>query len=144
MRARTATRAARTAVIVDPFSTGADLAPEFRRRGWRTVAVLSSPELPAVYAGRLRSADFRCVLVHHGDVAATARALGDLSPDAVLAGTEIGVVLADALAEMLELPGNGTPASRCRRHKGEMARAVCSAGLAVPMAFEAASEAGAV
>jgi len=135
-----ARRAEGTVVIVDPFSTGADLAPEFASRGWRSVAVLSSSRLPALYVDKLRSTDFDRVVVDDGNVLATAHALGDLSPDAVLAGTEIGVELADALAEALGLPGNRASATRCRGHKGAMARAVRAAGLAAPPFHEAACE----
>jgi biotin carboxylase len=133
-----------TVVIVDPFSTGADLAPQFTRRGWRSVALLSSPRLPDLYVDRVRCADFEHVVVHEANLQATANALGELSPAAVLAGTEIGVELADALAAALGLPGNGTSTTRCRRHKGAMARAVAAAGLSVPACFEAACEADAV
>ena len=124
-----------TVVIVDPFSTGAELAPEFRRHGWRTIAV-SRPRLPAVYVGKLQAADFDHVVVHKGDLRATVKTVSAFRPDAVVAGTEIGVVLADALSQDLDLPGNGTAASRSRRHKATMSRAVSGAGLAVPIAFE--------
>jgi biotin carboxylase len=133
-----------TAVIVDPFSTGADLAPEFRRRGWRAVAVLSSPDLPPLYQDRVQMTDFDDVVVHDGNITVTAAALKAYRPAAVLPGTEIGVEVADAVAEVLGLPGNGTAASRCRRHKGTMARAAAAAGLEVPAHAEVASEADAV
>jgi biotin carboxylase len=133
-----------TAVIVDPFSTGADLAPEFRRRSWRTVAVLSSPHLPALYANAVRREDYDSVVVHHGDVAVTAGKVAGFDPTAVLAGTEIGVPLTDSLAHALGLPGNDLSLSRARRHKAEMATALAAAGLLVPLATEVESADAAV
>src|SRR6266542_5488429 len=133
-----------TAAIVDPFSTGADLAPEFRRRGWATVAVLSSPTLPELYEGSLRPADFDTVVTHEGDAALTAKRLADAGVAAVLPGTEIGVELADRLAAVLGRPGNGTPGSRARRNKAAMVDALTAAGLPAARTFLTGDAAAAV
>jgi hypothetical protein len=48
---------------------------------------------------------------------------------AVVAGCETGVLLADRLAKLLSLPGNGLPQSAARRNKYLMGERVRSAGL---------------
>lgn len=125
-------KTAPTVVVVDPFSTGADLAAAFAARGWRSVAVISTPHLPDLYAARLRREEFADVVVHDGDVNRTVCLLTAHAPRAVIAGTEIGVETADLVAERLGLPGNGTALSRARRDKVTMADTVRRTGLAAP------------
>lgn len=123
----------RTVAIVDPVSTGAHLAREFLARGWTPVAVLSSSRLPDFYTRTLRSDDFVAVIDEEGDVDAIVKQLGAYSVEAVVAGAEPAVELADTLAERLGLPGNDPGRSACRRDKHEMARAVRERGLPAPM-----------
>ena len=127
-----------TVVIVDPFSTGADLAPCFAAAGWQTIAVLSTPDLPDLYLGRIRGDDFAEVVVHHGDLAATTAAAAAHRPIAVVAGTEIGVPMADALAAALGVPGNDPARSAARRDKIVMAEITAAAGLATPATLRCA------
>lgn len=123
------------AVIVDGYSTGAALAPEFARRGWACVHVSSRPDIDPVYQAVHRPETYRAGITHRGDLAETLAALAPFRPRAVLPGAEIGVELADALAEGLGLAGNGTALSAARRDKFLMARAVARAGLATAPQF---------
>ncbi|MFF1715981.1 ATP-grasp domain-containing protein [Streptomyces sp. NPDC058268] len=122
-------QSSKTVAIVDPVSTGAHLAPEFARRGWRTVAVLSSGKIPDAYIKGFRPGDFTDVITHTGDTEQTLTRLAALQPQFVLAGAEHGVELADLLAESLALPGNGTALSACRRDKFAMVERIRAAGL---------------
>lgn len=45
-------------VIVDPFSSGALLAAEFKKRGLECIALISQGNIPAVFAGSYRREDF--------------------------------------------------------------------------------------
>jgi hypothetical protein len=128
-RAAGAPAADRLGVIVDAYSTGAALAPRFAAAGVATLHVQSRPDPPPFYARSFRAHDFVDNVVHDGDLDATLAALAPHTPDFVLVGAEIGVPLADALAERLGLPGNGTALSRARRDKHAMAEAVRAAGL---------------
>lgn len=139
-------------VIVDPLSTGVWLAPEFQRRGWQCVAVLSGT-VPPPYASRLRREDFVDVLTADEDPAIPAIAgpvdmaagaaadpagtlvdrLAALRADLVIPGCEWGVNLADDLAGALGLPGNEPLPGRPRREKDTMMRRVSEAGLRVPV-----------
>nr|WP_146218342.1 ATP-grasp domain-containing protein [Micromonospora acroterricola] len=123
-------------VIVDPFSTGALLAPAFARQGRRCVAVLTGT-INERYAAGLRRDDFLTVLTVRGEspqaLGAVADLLAPLRPTEVLAGSEWGVNVADDLAELLKLPGNLHSADRPRREKPAMMTAVARAGLRVPL-----------
>lgn len=116
-------------VIVDAYSTGAAIGRRLREHGVRLVHVRSVAEPPAFYARAFRRHDYVADICCDGDVDATLAQLGAWKVDGVIPGAEIGVPLADALAERLQLPGNGTTGSRARRSKYEMARALRSFGL---------------
>ncbi|MFE9769487.1 ATP-grasp domain-containing protein [Streptomyces sp. NPDC005808] len=121
------------AAVVAPYSTGGYYLAEFVRRGWECVAVLPADDaLPPLYRGALDPLGYRSVVVHRGDLAATAGQLRTLRVDAVVAGTEIGVPLAEQLAHRLGLPGNAPGTSHLRRDKGAMAAALAEAGIEGP------------
>ncbi len=120
----------RLGVIVDAYSTGAALAPRFTSAGVRTLHVQSRPVPPSFYQRSFRPEHFVANVVHEDDLDATLAALAPHGEIAfVLAGAETGVPLADALAERLGLPGNGSALSHARRDKHAMAEAVRAAGL---------------
>jgi hypothetical protein len=78
-----------TVAIVDPLSTGAYLASEFAKRNWNSVAVLSTPEIPAAYVKGFRAGDFRQVIRHVGNTDEVVAALDD-SVSPVVAGRNNG------------------------------------------------------
>ncbi|MFE0653147.1 ATP-grasp domain-containing protein [Streptomyces sp. NPDC059534] len=117
-------------VMVDAYAAVRSLVLEFREQGCSVVRVQSTRDVPYVY----RSAphvpdDFVADIVHEGDVAATADAIAAFTPIAVISGGEIGVELADLLAERLGLPGNGSALSAARRDKHLMIETLRAAGL---------------
>ena len=114
--------------IVDPYSSGALLTPEIRRRGGEAVCVRSTDRVPAMYAS-YQGGDFIRTLQHDGSIDRTSAQLRQLQVGHVLAGCELGVELADRLSESLGLPSNGTRQSRARRDKYLMAEAVRAGGL---------------
>jgi biotin carboxylase len=119
------------AAIVHPYSTGRHLAGAFGASGWTSVAVVPDRPLP-VFAddvSAFRDRDYAAVVTDAGDIVATASVLAALSVTAVIAGTESGVELADALACRLGLPGNSPATSPSRRDKGLMADALARAGV---------------
>ncbi|MGE7388629.1 ATP-grasp domain-containing protein [Streptomyces sp. NPDC004126] len=114
-------------VLVDAYTSGKYLPPEFAALGADLVHVQSTPEfmssMPAPDLGVYRAA-----LVHE-DLEKTLVRLEEYAPLCVLAGQEPGVVLADRLAERLGLPTNGTTLSEARRDKYLMGEALRAAGL---------------
>lgn len=113
--------------IVDAYGIARYLPEALRRYGVEYVHVRSqNPDVHLTY----RPEDFDVEIEHHGDVAATARALRDIGVDIVTAGTESGVLLADALSAELGTRGNGMTRPAVRRDKHQMNAAVAAAGLA--------------
>lgn len=118
------------AVIVDPYSSGAMLAPAFREYHVPVIAVTSAPEPPDVYAYAYRPDDFDEIITFAGNLETVLRRLRELRPRCVLAGCESGVELAEVLAPVV-VPevANVAELAAARRHKGAMAAAVAQAGL---------------
>ncbi|MEU6406764.1 ATP-grasp domain-containing protein [Streptomyces sp. NPDC046985] len=126
-------------VMVDAYAAVRSLVLEFVRQGCSVVRVQSTREVPFVYrAAPHVPDDFVADIVHEGDTAATADAVAAFSPLAVISGGELGVELADLLAQRLGLPGNGTALSAARRDKHLMVEAVRAAGLRAARQLRAA------
>ncbi|HEY0638022.1 MAG TPA: ATP-grasp domain-containing protein [Pseudonocardiaceae bacterium] len=126
--------AAPVVAVVEPFSSAAMLAPALRAAGFSPVAVVNQADDDfAVYHSALVVKDWDAVVNHHGDIAATVRRLGALSPTAVIPGIEgpsldVAQQLADALT-----PGHANVAElvAARRHKYAMHRALAEAGMPI-------------
>ena len=119
------------AAIVDPYSTGAHLVPEFAARGWASVAVLSTPDILEMF-GPIPHADRFLEVITGPDAAEVVTALRRYPVRAAIPGCETGVPFADELAERMGLPGNGTAGSESRRDKHAMARALVRHGVRAP------------
>ncbi|WKU04453.1 GNAT family N-acetyltransferase [Micromonospora sp. HUAS LYJ1] len=119
----------RVLVLVDGYSSGAQLPGVLRERGWRCVHVQSTPDLAPYFLRTFDAADYLDRFTYTGDVDALVAGLARHRPSAVLPGAESGVVVADLLAAALGLPGNSTDTSRARRDKYEMHNRVRAAGL---------------
>ncbi|SEM10096.1 ATP-grasp domain-containing protein [Streptacidiphilus jiangxiensis] len=113
--------------IVDADGIGAHLPAALARHGARSIHVRS--DAPNVHFSR-RPADLDIEVVHRGDLVETATALRGHGVGFVVAGTESGVLLADALSAQLRTPGNGMTRPGARRDKHEMVQAVAAVGLA--------------
>lgn len=134
----------RYAIVVDPLGTGAEYPAAFAAEGVEVVAVLSRPEPIALYAASWRPADFRHVHVWDGSPASLpelAATLEAYDPVCLIAGSETGVELAEALVELV-VPGTGhVPAlAPARRDKWAMARACADAGVEHLRQLSSASE----
>jgi hypothetical protein len=137
-RAREAATQPGIAAVVHPYSTGRLLPAAFAARGWPAVAVIPDHPLEVYdHASVFRPEEYDAIVGDSGDVMATAAGLAALGVTAVIAGTESGVALADALACHLGLPGNDPATSARRRDKGLMAGALAQAGLAHPRTLRA-------
>ncbi|MEU8975210.1 ATP-grasp domain-containing protein [Streptomyces monashensis] len=114
-------------VLVDAYTSGKYLPPEFAALGADLVHVQSTPEfMPSMPAPDLSV--YRAALVHD-DLEKTLVRLEKFAPVCVLAGQEPGVLLADRLSEQLGLPTNGTALSEARRDKHRMGETLRAAGL---------------
>jgi biotin carboxylase len=120
----------RYAVVVDPLGTGQEYPAAFREAGVEVVAVMSRPEPIALYAASWHPENFRHVHVFDGDLAALAETLRAYRPGCLIAGSETGVELAEALVEVV-VPGTGhvPELAAARRDKWAMAEALRRAGV---------------
>ncbi|MGK5729480.1 ATP-grasp domain-containing protein [Streptomyces sp. URMC 124] len=124
-----------TAAVVDAHGMGAFLPAALARHGVACVHVCSDTPGPQSRA----AGDVAVEIRHHGDVAATARALRMHGVGFVIAGNESGVLLADRLSAELGTPGNGMARPTARRDKYEMIQAVREAGLATAASIATSS-----
>src|SRR5271166_422117 len=125
---------ARHVVLVDTYAAiGTELAQGFRSAGYTPLRVQSGPEVPIALRGQPDQYPYEVDIVHHGDLPETLAALTPFQPVAVVAGTEPGVELADALSEGLHpitgAPTNGTALSPARRDKYQMIERIKEQGL---------------
>ncbi|MEU8779825.1 MFS transporter [Streptomyces sp. NPDC048606] len=120
--------AAPRVVLVDPYIPAVRLAEQFRQAGAVLIRVQSTREVPEVYRSSYVVDGYADTIVHE-DLATTVARLSAHGPTAVLAGGELGVPLADALAEALGLPGNGVASSEARRDKYVMIETIKRAGV---------------
>lgn len=130
----------KTAAVVDAYSTGAALAEAFRGAGYECVHIQSSAEILSFDETSFLRDDFVQNLVGE-DVGSTARSLRDLGVEFVVPGCESGVMLADRLAEELNLKRNDFAQTRVRRNKFLMSQRLREAGLAHARSFLVHTEA---
>jgi biotin carboxylase len=124
----------RHVVLVDTYaSIGTELAQGFRSAGYTPLRVQSTPEVPIALRGQPDRYHYDVDIVHRGDLRETLDRLLPFHPVAVVAGTEAGVELADALSEALHpitgTPTNGTALSPARRDKYLMIERIKQQGL---------------
>ncbi|GAA1657160.1 ATP-grasp domain-containing protein [Catellatospora bangladeshensis] len=114
-------------VLVDAYTSGQYLPPEFAALGAELVHVQSTAELmPSMPAPDLSV--YRENIVHE-DLVKTVAQLAPYRPVCVMAGQEPGVLLADELAGELGLPANTASLSAARRDKYQMIETLRAAGL---------------
>ncbi len=127
--------AAARVAVVDPYSSGALLAPAFAKHGHECVAIQSSREVPELFRSSFTPDDFVAMVHAENGASASAAELARLDVRHVLAGSEPGVELADELCERLGLAANGAAQRAARRDKYLMGEAVRSSGLRTPVQF---------
>lgn len=118
-------------LIVDGFSAGNLLAPEFKSRGLKTLHVQTTETIWPIVLPTFRPDDYEALFTYRGNVAQLLEELSPYRIGCVLPGTETGVELADTLAQALGVPNNGTALSEARRNKYLMVEACRAAGLEV-------------
>ena len=127
----TSTRASprQAVIVVDPISTGANVAFEVTRRGFPCIKVASgyvSPALLNLVDATIRT-DF-VASIHHdsSDPYKTIQQLRALPFDIIgaISGSELGIEVTDFITEALQIPTNGTELTNARRDKYQMGECV--------------------
>lgn len=115
--------------IVDGFSTGAALAPQFKN-GYKLVHVQSSKNIVKDLLATFKPEDYNELLIFEENLDHLIQQLKVMNVVHIIAGTETGVFLADVLAKKLELPGNNPNTSILRRNKYKMHEALRMSNIA--------------
>jgi biotin carboxylase len=121
--------------VVDPFSTGAVVAYNVTKLGYKCIAVYSADleqldALTSLIPEGLALA-FDAVVGFSSNIGAMVSSIAQNGWEvvAVIAGAETGVEVADLLSEHLKVRTNGTALSECRRNKYLMGETIRSAGI---------------
>lgn len=116
-------------VIVDAYSTGQYLAPQFKTRGFTCLHVQSTDQIPKIFLDSFHAENFDQQFIFDGATDNLLKQLNNYPILYVVPGTETGVSLADILSERLSLPSNGTQKSIARRNKFVMVETLRAAGI---------------
>lgn len=120
----------KTAVVVDPYSTGALLAPILRDRGYqKLISIRSAPDLAQTLLASGQPGQYDLMIDYDGDFAALAARLAAEKVSLAAPGNESAVALTDQIADALGLRGNPLASSTARRNKHQMIEALHAAGL---------------
>ncbi|MEU3573206.1 ATP-grasp domain-containing protein [Kitasatospora sp. NPDC036755] len=111
-------------VLVDPVSTGRALGIAFREEGADTLHLYQENLRAAYDADQVPTRKLM-----HEDLDKTVELLEQLKPEAVIAASEFGVILADTLARRLGLAHHRPEQAAARRDKHLMVRALEEAGV---------------
>ena len=128
----------KTIVIVDPRSSGKELAPAFNKMGYDCIAVTFKPLRERFgFATEINSSDFKEIIQYQEGIESR---LARYNPVAVFAGAEKGVPLAEKLSKALTPAySNDHSPIEDRLNKYQMQRAVKNAGLPFLKTLEATS-----
>ena len=116
-------------VIVDPFSTGALLAPKLKLQGYRCIAVISNELVSPALQKSYNADDFEHTFRSDSDFLQWLSE-NKVTVSAVMAGSEVGVAMADRLANQLGTVGNPVETTDVRRNKYSMQAALAKHHLA--------------
>ncbi len=128
----------RPVVIVDPLSSGIELAPTFNARGIPAIAVTLTNEEWPEFGSKMKASDFIAVLPdQHG----IENLLKQYDPIAIIPGTEEGIPIAERLTEILTPHLSNDPSkSHHRSHKALMQKALAVHGVPTLKTIHTASE----
>ncbi|HEO1389323.1 TPA: ATP-grasp domain-containing protein [Legionella pneumophila] len=128
----------RPVVIVDPLSSGIELAPAFKARGIPAIAVTLKPLDWIGFGANMQTSDFIEIIPDQPNLV---EVLAKYDPIAIIPGTEEGVPLAEALAINLTPQfANDPEKSQNRLHKAMMQKALQEAGVPALKTLNTASE----
>lgn len=128
----------RPVVIVNPLSSGIELAPAFRARGIPAIAVTFKPVDRIGFGMKVQTSDFLEIIP---DQPGLVEILKKYNPIAVIPGADDGIPLAEQLTKALTPQFANDPQKSLNRfHKALMQKALQDAGIPVLKTLDAASE----
>lgn len=127
----------RPVIIVDPLSSGTELAPAFKARGIPAIAITFKSDWLG-FGSKIQTSDFVEIIPDQPNLVEILR---KYNPLAIIPGTEEGVALAESLASILTPAfANDPKKSLNRLHKAFMQKALEEAGVAILKTLNTASE----
>jgi hypothetical protein len=128
----------RPVVIVDPLSSGIELAPTFKARGIPAIAVTLKTEEWPEFGSKMQASDFLDIIPNQPGIE---ELIKKYDPIAVIPGTEEGIPLAERLTEILTPHlANDPKKSLHRSHKSFMQKALEEAGVPALKTLHTVSE----
>ena len=128
----------RPVVIVDPLSSGIELAPTFKERGIPAIAVTLTNEEWPEFGSKMQASDFVAIIP---DQPGIEHLIKKYDPIAIIPGTEEGIPLAERLTEILTPEfANVSEKSTHRMHKSLMQQALKEAGVPALKTLHTSSE----
>lgn len=119
------------ALVVGGYSSGADIAPELKAKGFtHIIHVHPETSIAPVLAPSFSPRPYEAIFTFTGDTVGLLSQLKKYNIKAIFAGSETSVELADQLSETFGLPGNGTKLSEARRNKWTMHQQLKKMGVA--------------
>ncbi|MET9427808.1 MULTISPECIES: hypothetical protein [unclassified Streptomyces] len=120
-----------TVAVVAPYGDDGGHISEYSRLGWDCIAVvLPDHQRPAAYRDHTAAAPGYSATVVHSGMRRTVRNLVARRTDLVVAGSGLGVELADRLSQALGLPGNDRDTTFVRTNRAIQAAALADSGIA--------------
>jgi phosphoribosylamine-glycine ligase len=117
----------RSVVIVEPTSSGIELAPAFRARGIPAIAVMLGNQEWPEFGSKAKASDFVEVFPNQPGIE---NIIKKYNPIAIIPGTEEGIALAERLTAVLTPQlANDPKKSLHRSHKSHMQKALKEAGV---------------
>lgn len=105
-------------VIVDGYSSGAELVYEFKKLGIHCLHVQSQETIPDIYVKTFNATAYAKTFIFAGDLSKLCQELKAHNPIFVITGSEPGVELADQIGNALKLSNcNSIETSEFRRNK---------------------------
>ncbi len=109
----------RPVIIVDPLSSGVNLAPVFKKKGVKSIAItLKNIDQEFGFGTKLKKSDFVRIIPNQNNIV---NIIEKYNPIAIIPGSEEGVPLAEKLTnEITPILSNDPKKSAHRRHKALM------------------------
>ncbi len=128
----------RPVIIVDPLSSGIELASAFKKRGIPSIAIIFKPLERIGFGTQIKESDFIDIIPEQPGLE---NILCKYNPLAIIPGTESGVLLAEHLSNILtpEL-SNDPKKSLCRLHKAHMQKSLEDSGVMAIKTLDTASK----
>lgn len=128
----------RPIVIVDPLSSGVELASTFMDRGVSCIAITFNPLERMGFGTKVKESDFMAVIPNQPGLEDILR---KYNPLAIIPGTESGVELAEQLTKNLTPNFSNAPEKSIhRQHKAYMQKALTDAGVPAIKTLDTSSE----